>query len=111
MDAAIYSAVAARANRCCEACGGSGWPHPLEADHFFGRPPRIDETEFHVWLLCRSCHYGKTNNRPSAAHWYERFIAHCRKYCGDGYVAARITAEEKLAWKLSKGTTKLPGAA
>ena len=46
-----------------------------------------------------------TVTAKAAAHWLTTFAAHCRRYVGDGYLAAAITAEEKLAWLRAKGTS------
>jgi len=97
MDKSVYNAVAARANGRCEACGASGYPFPLECDHFFGRS-KLEEQEFNCWLLCRTCHHRKSANSPSAVHCLLAFNSHCSKYVGDGYRETAYQAQKKLDW-------------
>lgn len=106
MNKRVYESVAARANGRCEACGGSGMPFPLELDHFAGRK-HASETEFNCWLLCRSCHFAKTNSRPDAAHWFRRFIAHCERRAfkvdpTNGHLLAAAAAKKEMEWRLAK---------
>lgn len=111
MDHALYSALAARASRRCE-CGCGRTVPPGEADHFFGRS-KVEEQEFNCWILHVECHRAKTDNRPSAAHWYLKFIAHCGRWARrsaigagpDGYAEAAQLAQQHLEWKTAKGTT------
>lgn len=100
----LYQALAARARGRCECQCGRLIP-PAHADHFFGRA-KAEETEFNVWLLSVECDYAKTNNRPSAGVWLERFMAHCARYAGDGYRQAQERAHAKLDWLRAKGTTR-----
>jgi hypothetical protein len=80
MRAEIRTALEARANGSCEACGMSErFSGPLEWDHMFGRV-RVRESERSGWMLCHTCHRDKTANRPSAATWLEAFVGHCERY-------------------------------
>lgn len=92
MDAALVQALGARAHGCCEVCGVSFSQAGREIDHVFGRA-RQEEVEATCWLLCPRCHYAKTQNSPSASHWLEKFIAHCKRY---GYAEAQHRAEARL---------------
>ena len=99
MKAGLYQLLAARAQGRCE-CGCSRSLGDFgEADHFLGRK-HAAETEFLVWIIHRSCHHEKTNNRPSAAHLIGLFVLHCRRYAvgENGYVVAIAEAEKKRAW-------------
>lgn len=108
MDHALYSALAARANRRCE-CGCGAPVPPGEADHFFGRG-KVEEQEFNCWILTPACHFAKTNNSPSATHWYLKFIAHCGRLArkaptsagADGYATAAAEAQRHLEWRMAK---------
>jgi hypothetical protein len=48
-----------------------------------------------VWLLSADCHAAKTLGKPSAAHWLERFVAHCRVF---GYRHEESRAVDRLAF-------------
>jgi hypothetical protein len=76
--------------------------HPARVDHFFGRA-KAEEVEATCWILSVRCHFAKTNNSPRARIWFERFINHCQRW---GYAASRTRAENDLAFRLAKGTTR-----
>lgn len=84
------AAVCRRAGGSCEACGRwvgvAGESGHL--DHFFGRA-KVPESVSNCWLLCVPCDNARTNSKPSAGHWLERFIAHCKLH--------DLTAEAELA--------------
>lgn len=65
-----------------------------ECDHFFGRA-KAEEVEATCWVLCSRCHYAKTQNSPSASHWLELFIDHCRRY---NYSESQQRAEARLVF-------------
>lgn len=65
---------------------------PLEFDHFFGRGKEPQSVE-NCWALCFDCHDDKTNNRPNAKAWLERFVNHCLEH---GYMAAATKAQVRL---------------
>lgn len=112
MDADIYMAVAARANNHCENgnCGVSPSTfNPLELDHFAGRKHQAEQ-EYNCWLLCRNCHFAKTNSKPSAGVWFQRFIDHCNRWANradpkNGYLLAAAEAKKNWDWRVAKGTT------
>ena len=74
-DRKVYESVAARSRGLCESC----MRNADEMDHFFGRA-KGGTTVAIVWNLCRRCHREKTDNRPSAVRWLERFIRHCARH-------------------------------
>jgi 5-methylcytosine-specific restriction endonuclease McrA len=113
--AAIRRACLQRADGLCECgCG-----HPLqepsesdhweaetpELDHFFGRG-KVKQSVETCWILRADCHQEKTNNRPDAATWLRKFIAHCDKRYAESvaagtaadthYTNAVIRAERRL---------------
>lgn len=103
------SHLLARAHGRCECGCGRALGDYAELDHFFGRA-KADENEFLCWILHRDCHHAKTNNSPSAAYWFARFIAHCGRWARkddptDGYVKAALEAQKNWDWRVSKGTT------
>ncbi len=76
---AIRFAVAERAHGKCECCGqflvfANGVSYS-EMDHFWGRAKAVQSAQ-NCWMLCRDCHYLKTNNDPSAAHWLNKYLDH-----------------------------------
>jgi hypothetical protein len=100
MDAELHRRLLLRCRgRCeCGACGAT--VPPGEVDHFFGRPPRAEETEATCWVLSVRCHYEKTRNHPSNAEWQRRFIEHCRPY---GYFESLKRAEARLHFVETRG--------
>lgn len=103
MNVDIRSAVLARAAGVCEC--GCGDPLVLsfdgvaELDHFFGRA-RVPEAVSNCWALRRNCHGEKTDNRPSAASWLQKFIAHANRH---GYENEAGRAWTRLAVLRQKG--------
>lgn len=75
-----------------------------ELDHFFGRGKAKQSVET-CWILRANCHREKTNNRPDAAAWLERFIAHCARY---GYGQALRVASARRYF--TKTRSSLPAA-
>lgn len=61
-------------------------------DHFFGRA-KVPQAVSNCWALHLECDEAKTQNRPSAAHWLQRFAFHCGTH---GYLAERELALAKL---------------
>lgn len=71
----LRALVFARANGLCEcgcerALGDSG-----HLDHFFGRA-KAPATVENCWALSLACDDAKTNNKPSAVMWCDRFYLH-----------------------------------
>ncbi len=89
----IRAAVFAREkNRC--ACGCRRWitEETGRLDHFFGRA-KVPQAVSNCWALAINCDEAKTQNKPSAAAWLQRFAWHCGKH---GYAAERELALAKL---------------
>ena len=90
--------------RCVERSGGNcengdcgKWAgEALHADHFFGRA-RIMESLATVWMLCPTCDFMKTTNRPNRSAWLGAYLTHCLKY---GYETKRI--EALIDWQMTK---------
>jgi hypothetical protein len=97
MTPELRQRLVARARGRCEACGEKPCQ---ECDHFFSRA-RAEENEATCWMLCTSCHFQKTVNHPNAAHWFRRFIEHCRKYL---YCESQQRAEARLFFVETRGT-------
>ena len=85
--AGIRERVMERADGCCEACGMGAFN--LALDHFLGGSGRrlVVESVEMCWALCRSCDRSKTDNSPSAKHWIQLFIEHCRRH---GYAESEV---------------------
>lgn len=115
----IYDACLARAGGYCECgCGGVldvipegvAWDSRRssgpEMDHVFGRgkgrPPQSVET---CWILRTDCHREKTNNRPDAAAWFRKFMAHCDRH---GFGHWKREAHRRLGFILIRSS--LPAA-
>lgn len=98
MNRKVRAAVVARAGESCEACfrwcGEAG-----HLDHQFGRA-KAEETEANCWLLCPTCDDDKTNNRPDAATWLQKFALHASLH---GFKEAAERAMTKLAVLKQKG--------
>jgi hypothetical protein len=97
----IRKLVSKRAGLLCE-CGCGRWFRALngaaEVDHFFGRGR--EESVESCWRLRSDCHRAKTGNSPSAAHWLEKFITHCKRH---GYAPEAERAQARLdALRLSR---------
>ena len=67
-----------RANLVCECGCGRHFNGTQTVDHFFGRA-RAESLET-CWLIRSDCHQDKSENRPSAAYWLERFRAHAIRH-------------------------------
>lgn len=109
----IRTAVFLRAGGACECgCGeqvrddrkgGRCFPEARgEVDHFFGRgagrPPESEQT---CWVLRPACHREKTLNRPDAATWLRKFIAHCDRRIalgGTSFCEAANAASRRLTF-------------
>lgn len=88
----VRALVMARSLGLCEACVKDLTPaDPGELDHFFGKA-RAESVES-CWLLCRACHRAKTDNKPSAAWWLDKFGGHARF---SGYHAEAERARARL---------------
>ena len=98
MKPGLHAALLARAKGVCE-CGCKKPVPPSEVDHFFGRA-KAPETMETCWVLRVACHADKTANRPTAALWLMRFIAHAGRH---GYAYAAERAQSKLEWVTAKG--------
>ncbi len=98
----IRQIVFDRADGLCECGCGSFLGDGGHMDHFFGRA-KVEELVINCWALCLACDDAKTNNRPSAIHWLERFSSHCAKY---GYMTPLSMAQTKIAVLHAKGFTK-----
>lgn len=96
----------------CECGGESGYqcPHPAqELDHFFGRA-RQEELLETCWILSRSCHTAKTENRPSAKEWFRRFMRFTNRNAVMSesfeelgrWLAAHKRAGDRLEWILAR---------
>jgi hypothetical protein len=72
-----------RANGCCEACGrrftGS---NPAQLDHWLGGIGRRRQRQSYetCWMLCATCHRGRTVHRPSVAYWNDLRAAFCERF-------------------------------
>lgn len=95
----IRSAVFARADGACEACGKHITEESGHLDHFFGRA-KVEQSASNCWALCLTCDDAKTNSRPTASAWLGRFIAHCVKH---GFEAEQSMAQAKLLTLIAKG--------
>lgn len=95
----LRTAVFRRASEACEGCGRHITEETGHLDHFFGRA-KAEESLENCWALCLACDDAKTVNRPSAAHWLERFITHADRYA---YEAAAERAHAKLLVLVAKG--------
>jgi hypothetical protein len=93
---AVYEAVMKRADGVCEAC----FKHreDLQIDHFAGR--RDGTTVEGCWVLDSECHLAKTDSKPSAKAWCERFMVHCGLY---GYKEQAQKARTRIAVLAAKG--------
>lgn len=58
----------------------------------FGRG-KSEESEDTVWLLCRTCHRNKTDNKPDAGRWLRWFLEHCARH---GYRSSYERAFKRL---------------
>lgn len=78
----IRARCVARANGCCEACGNRFTAaNPAEMDHWLGGSRRRSHQSYETcWMLCATCHRGRTNHRPSAVYWNEIREAFCRRF-------------------------------
>jgi hypothetical protein len=78
----VRAEVFRRANGVCECGCGRPLTTALAGgptlDHFFGRA-RAESIET-CWALRWDCHVMKTENRPSATSWLDRFVTHCRRH-------------------------------
>ena len=92
--AAIRDAAIKRGEWCCEACGNMFGVNlrPAQLDHFFGRGKAAQSIQ-NCWALCPNCHRAKTDNKPSAEFWLERFAVHARKH---GYMAEVLRCQARL---------------
>lgn len=90
---AIREAVWERSSGCCERCRDQMADEAGELDHFFGRARAKQATE-NCWRLCSPCHFAKTNNKPSAGFWLQRFCEHCRMHL---YMASEVAAINRWA--------------
>lgn len=78
----IRATVMRRADGGCEACHIGA---KLEMDHWLGGAGRRREKQSAAtcWALCAGplgCHRMRTENRPNAAWWNERFREHCTRH-------------------------------
>lgn len=89
----IYTACVQRSRGWCE-CGCGKRLRAAELDHFFGRH-RVPEAVSNCWLITVECHHAKTDNKPDAATWLRKFIAHCKRH---GYAEEQARAEARLEW-------------
>jgi len=81
------------------------WNAQAELDHFFGRG-KVKQSVETCWILRADCHREKTNNRPDALVWLQKFIGHCQKHLTrnagtdpaaySGYRQAAISARNRL---------------
>lgn len=88
----IYAQVEARAQGRCEAClAPFSKADPQHLDHWRGRG-KARQTVENTWMLHKTCHRNKTDNRPDALTWLEKFIAHCTRH---GYRPERLVDEAR----------------
>ena len=97
--AALRAAVFSRAAGRCECCGLEITTRSGELDHYFGRA-RSENVET-CWLLCRTCHGEKTENRPNRRWWLERFRRHAVLH---GYGRAIAMVDQQLALEPQGGS-------
>lgn len=73
-----------------------------QLDHQFGRGAgRPAQSLENCWALHAECHNNKTNNRPSAAYWLERFVSH---YWRRRYARERERAVVRLQFVRARGS-------
>jgi hypothetical protein len=76
---AIYEQVAKRAGWWCENCNRTlDALNPGEMDHQLGR--RVPQSIENCWMLCRTCHRAKTENRPDAEYWLRAIASHAHRH-------------------------------
>ncbi len=99
MNKLIRAAVFERADGACE-CGCN---RPLlesgHLDHFWGRAKAKESIES-CWALCLVCDDNKTNNRPTAIAWCDRFYLHAIKH---GYHQQAQLAATRVSWLEARG--------
>lgn len=79
---ALREMLLRRAGGQCESCCGGFTPaDDAEMDHFWGRGKQR-QSKANCWLIHRSCHRAKTDNRPDVGWWLVSFRAHA---CSHGY--------------------------
>jgi hypothetical protein len=104
----IRDACFARAKGKCECgCGeavgddfrNSVYPEARgELDHMFGRGKgRLPQSVETCWVLRPDCHVAKTRNRPDAATWWRKFLAHIQRQTHGAFGRA-MTPEWRRAW-------------
>ena len=89
MDASVRAAAVERCGGACEFCGSNGAGYPLEGDHLFGRK-EVDHVTTLV-MLCRVCHFNRTNNVPSAQANIRKALEWADKH-GYGVTHGRLLA-------------------
>ncbi len=95
----VRERVHARARGRCECGCNTPLRDSWQCDHYFGRAKAVTSVET-CWGLNHDCHYAKTNNSPSAAHWHYKFISHALLF---GYAAEAERAETKPMVLRAKG--------
>lgn len=91
--ALLRAAVFARADNKCEVCGAEA----TDLEHAFGRV-RAKQSTSNCLALCRPCHVARTNSRPSAAFWWEKYseIFWTRGNDYEAQEAVRLAAKHTL---------------
>lgn len=99
--ARIRAEVFARAEGICELCEAAGAD---DLHHVFGRV-RVRQSVRNTLAICRGCHRALTANRPSAAHWLEKQIAHlgAHGYGEEAGQATRLLGKHQAKAQLAAG--------
>jgi hypothetical protein len=95
----LRATVFARAKGRCECGCGRHLGESGHLDHAFGRA-KAPESERNCWALALVCDDAKTANRPSAAHWCDRFYLHAIKH---GFHEEAERAATKILALVAKG--------
>jgi hypothetical protein len=90
----IRASCVRRSEGYCE-CGCGRWlgEDGGQLDHAESR--RVAQTVRNCWMLTPTCHEDRTNSRPSASVWLNRFASHCDLH---GYEAEAARARDRLAF-------------
>lgn len=95
----LRALVFARAKGLCECGCGRALGESGHMDHAFGRA-RAPESLATCWALALQCDDDRTNNRPSAAYWCDRFYVHAIKH---GFHEEAHRAAIKIQVLIAKG--------
>ncbi len=92
---AIRAQVFERSCGSCELCGDAfTYLEPGEFHHAFGRV-RVKQAVSNTLAICRACHRGVTESRPSADYWLDRQSVH---FYAKGYSREYHMAQARLGF-------------